>query len=174
MTDKAAYRRLASGGKMDGSLLRGTAERLLNWGPAVVALKLGDQGVYLRTAKNDSRFRAMGRCAPSEIDAWKNRELLAPCFKVNVAGTTGSGDCTIAGFLAGLLNGLPPEGAMNGAAAVGACNVEMTDASSGIPSWEQVWERVRSGWKRLPVKIPLPGFKRDGRTGLYYGPAESK
>jgi len=36
------------------------------------------------------------------------REILAPCFEVDVAGTTGSGDCAVAGLLASLLRGLRP------------------------------------------------------------------
>ncbi len=175
MTDKPAYRRfINNGGKFDGALLRKIADRFLDFGAAAVVLKLGDKGIYLRTSKNDSRLRAMGRCAPPRIEDWLNRELLAPCFRVKVVGTTGSGDCAIAGFLTGLLKGYIPEKTMTGAAAVGACNVERADASSGIPSWDKVWKRVGSGWKRLPLGNPLAGFKWDKESGIYRGPEDSK
>ncbi len=50
--------------------------------------------------------------------------MWAPCFDVEVVGTTGSGDATIAGFLSALLRDASPEEAMTMAVAVGACNVE--------------------------------------------------
>ena len=90
---------------------------------------------------------------------WVGREMLAPCFAVNVVGTTGSGDCTIAGFLAGLLKGLPPEQVMTAAVGVGAFNVEVPDAVSGVPSWETLQQRIATGWARrknaFPTRLPI-------------------
>ena len=69
----------------------------------------------------------MGRARPTDVAAWANRELWAPCFQVDVVGTAGSGDATIAGFLSALLRDMTPEQAVNAAVAVGACNVEAAD-----------------------------------------------
>ena len=93
---------------------------------------------------------------------WLNRELLAPCFLVDVAGTTGAGDCTIAGFLARLLAGDSPEQAATAAVAVGACSVEQPDATSGVPDWPAVRRRLESGWKQRPMDIELPGWRNTG------------
>jgi sugar/nucleoside kinase (ribokinase family) len=125
----------------------GTLSRQLrDWGAGVVGLKLGDQGLYVR---------------------WPDRELWAPCFRVEVAGTTGAGDCTIAGFLAGLVRGLSPERIMTLAVATGACCCEAADATSGVQAWDQVWRRIESGWDRLPLARPPVGWARDTQTGVH-------
>jgi len=116
------------------------AAGLQSWGAHIVVLKLGDQGLYAR---------------------WDGCELLAPCFEVNVAGTTGSGDCTIAGFLAAWLRGLSPEQVMTTAVAVGACCCEKPDATSGVPGWETVQQRISLNWKRRPVSLPMTDWKWD-------------
>jgi sugar/nucleoside kinase (ribokinase family) len=110
------------------------ARRLRDLGAGLVGLKLGDRGLYV---------------------LWPDGGLYAPCFKVNVVGTTGSGDCTIAGFLAGLVRGLPPEKVMTLAVAAGACCCEAADATSGVLPWDEVWRRIESGWDRLPAARPI-------------------
>ena len=104
------------------------ARQLRDWGVQIAGLKMGDKGLYVR---------------------WSDRELHAPCFRVNVAGTTGAGDATIAGFLAGYLRKLSPEETMTMAAAVGACCCEAPDATSGIRSWDETRQRIQAGWKTL-------------------------
>ena len=89
---------------------------------------------------------------------------------MTVVGTTGSGDCTIAGFLTGLLEGLSPEHIMTSAVAVGACNVEQADATSGILTWSAVQQRIRSDWPRRPVAVSLPGWRWDEAHGVWRGP----
>ena len=158
--------------QVDGVLLRDLAEELIDMGAAIVGFKLGTQGLYLRTTKDPGRTAAMGNCAPQGATDWVDRELLAPCFQADVVGTTGSGDCTIAGFLAGLLKGLPPEDVMTAAVAVGACNVERADATSGIPHWSSVEERIRSGWSRRDVSCDLEGWRWDERSQIWRAESE--
>ncbi len=98
---------------------------------------------------------------------WADRELWAPCFKVDVVGTTGSGDATIAGFLTALLRDASPETAMTMAVAVGACNVEAADALSSVRSWEDTARRIAQGWARLPVKIEAPGWQWNDQHQLW-------
>ncbi len=158
-----------------GSLLSKLAGRLLDWGAAAVGLKLGDQGLYLRTTGDRGRLAQLGeRAALPDPDAWLARELLAPCFAADVAGTTGAGDCTIAGLLAGLIHGLGPEQAMTAAVAVGACCVEQADATSGVPGWSVVQARVESGWERLAVSLPLGDWTWDDRQAIWIGPNDRK
>jgi sugar/nucleoside kinase (ribokinase family) len=138
--------------KVDRALLRDVADRLLKWGAAAVVLKLGDQGLYLRVTSDRARLDRVGRrLLPAA--AWAGREGLVPCFRAKVVSTTGAGDTTVAGFLAALLKGLPPDDAMTLAVAVGACSVEQADATSGVPDWEAVRRRVAAGWERLPSVI---------------------
>lgn len=133
-------------------LVSSLGSQLMDMGVKVAVIKLGSRGLYLRTS-HEKTIRKMGRAAPPDATAWADRELWAACFKVKVIGTTGSGDSTIAGFLGALLCGLLPYEAVTAAVAVGACNVEASDALSGLISWEETLARVARGWDHLPMKI---------------------
>jgi sugar/nucleoside kinase (ribokinase family) len=156
---------------LDLGELRGLAAQVLAMGSAVVALKLGDQGLYLRTS---SESAALARfCSTLELDAvvWRNREVLAPCFRAaRLAGTTGSGDCTIAGLLAALLRGEDPVAVSTSATAVGACSVEAPDATGGVLPWPDAAARLAAGWARLPVAGAITGgqsWQRDAHGTLF-------
>lgn len=155
MFDRATHDRLPRDGcVIDQPLLARLAGSLLAMGAAVVAIKLGDQGLYLRTGSDVGGFcRRAGLVA----DEWHDRELLSPCFRAReVLGTTGSGDATIAGLLAAVLRGAGPAEAATIATAVGAFSVETVDPTSAVPSLDRVRERVGAGWERHPIELPLP------------------
>jgi sugar/nucleoside kinase (ribokinase family) len=167
MTKRETYKELQAKYGDDGpiehvgiELLRELALELIDWGAAVVVLKLGEHGLYMRSSGSAERMERTGHDRLLSDEEWLNRELYAPCYNVEVAGTTGAGDCTIAGFLAGLIRGLRPDEVMLGAVAVGAYNVEQYDATSGIPNWEQVQSRIRSGWEQRLPHIRLKGEDR--------------
>lgn len=144
---------------LDVGQVRALGQAALDMGAKVVVLKLGQRGVYLRTADDVSE---MGRGAPADPAAWQGRELWVPCFVPDeLVGTTGAGDATIAGFLAALLRGASPERALTIAAAVGACNVEAADALSGVRSWDETLARIEAGWERAPMRGSLPGWRVD-------------
>ena len=155
---------------IQAELLSDVGQELMVMCATAVALKLGDRGLYLRTA-DLSRIDTLGRARPSEPAAWANRELWAPCFRVEMVGTTGAGDATIAGLLGALLRGLGPEQAATAAVAVGACNVEAADALSGIRPWDETWDRVRGGWARHDLALEAPGWHFDDQHQLWVGPA---
>jgi sugar/nucleoside kinase (ribokinase family) len=125
------------------------------------AIKLGDQGLYLRSSRDaGERIGAFCERLGLSAEAWRDREVLAPCFEARaVVGTTGSGDCTIAGLLAALLRGADPVDAATSATAVGACSVEAVDPTSSVPPWPDGrgsdspagWPRRRSRsiWGRM-------------------------
>jgi len=157
MLDRARFDELEATGELvahvDADLLKDVSGQLLEMGAAAVALKLGDRGLYLRTTDNAERLASTGACDLSTLDGWLGAELYGQCFRADVVGTTGSGDCTVAGLLAGILKGLSAEDAVTGALAVGACSVEAADAASGVPSWGDVQQRLSAGWDRLEVKV---------------------
>ena len=161
--------------QMEPEMFSELGKILLDMGAKIVGLKIGDRGLYMRTA-NESVLSNMGRCQVKDVASWSNRELWAPCFATQVAGTTGSGDATIAGFLMGLLRGMTPEETLQAACAVGACNVEAVDALSGIRSWPETAERIAAGWPRLPVAIDLAkaGWSWDSIHEVWIGPVDSK
>ena len=126
-----------------------TADELLGMGAAVVAIKLGSDGLYLRSTSDFKRLTPLAHLV--DPAAWCGRELYAPCFVVNVAGTTGAGDSTIAGLLAAVSRGASPADALRAGVAVGACSVEVIEAVTGVPPWSRVADRLASGWPQRAV-----------------------
>jgi sugar/nucleoside kinase (ribokinase family) len=171
---RETYDRLAGGGDLLASvtpeLLSDISAELLALGVKIAAIKLGGRGLYVRTAGRAALER-MGRGRPASCAAWAGAELWAPCFEVGVVGTTGAGDTTIAGFLAGLLRGMSLPDTTTIAVAVGACNVEAADALSGLRAWDATLTRIAAGWPRHLLELNAPGWRFDDRRGLWFGPA---
>ena len=170
MLDRPAFSRLAGSGGGEQVIRQVTfpelarlAERVHDAGTPVVLIKLGDRGAYLHTGAQGLPGRA----------GWAGRELYTPVFTVpKVAGTAGSGDATIAGFIASVVRGLGAEQALTNAVAVGACCVEAPDATSGVRSWQETLDRVRSGWKRRTV--PAEAGWQPAAEGTLAGPNDLK
>jgi sugar/nucleoside kinase (ribokinase family) len=141
-------------------LLSDLSRELQAMGAKIVCLKLGDRGFYLHTP-GPSVIATLGRACPSDPAAWADQEIWVPCFKVELVGAAGSGDATIAGFLAALLRDLSPAEAVTAAVAVGACNVEAADTLSGIRSWDETMARIASGWPRRELALESPGWQFD-------------
>lgn len=153
------------------SLLSELGRQLIEMGAKIVGLKLGARGLYLRTTHDRAALQALGRACPTNVEAWTGCEFWAPCFRVQVVGTTGSGDATIAGFLSALLRDFDPAAAVQAAVAVGACNVEALDTLSGIRSWEATLARIAQGWARHELWLDAPGWRLDERYAHWVGPA---
>jgi sugar/nucleoside kinase (ribokinase family) len=158
MLDPGEFSRRAAGpggvaATLDRPRLRELAGALLERGAAAVLLKCGDQGAFLRVSGDAARLRAVGGGFPAAAADWAGFEGAEPCFAVEVAGTTGSGDCTIAGFLCGLLDGTGPREALVRAVAAGAASVERPDATSGVPRWEDLARRLAAGWTSRPSRL---------------------
>ena len=156
-------------GSVTPELLSDLGEEMIEMGARIIVLKLGERGLYLRTSSR-LEIAKMGRGRPTDSEAWARHELWAPCFQVDVVGTTGSGDATIAGFLSGLLRGLSPVETATAAVAVGACNVEAADALSGLRSWEATLKRVAGGWPRRPLDLSAHGWNWDASGSVWIGP----
>jgi sugar/nucleoside kinase (ribokinase family) len=162
------YKILEKKERIDALLLDQIAGQLIDYGAKVVAIKLGDQGLYLRSVRTE-KSNLSRIINPSD---WNDRQLLSPCFVTEVKGTTGTGDATIAGFLAQLIGGEEPENCMSLATAVGACCVEAVDATGGIRPLPEVVKRVTSGWERLPLSMPIDDWKYDYRYKIWKGPKD--
>jgi len=162
---------------LDRAVLRGLAQRAISMGASVVVIKLGEKGLYLRTTAEGGRLARMSQSLGLDGEAWRDKEVLAPCFEArSVAGTTGSGDAAIAGLLAALLRGDGPVAAATGAAAVGTCSVEAPDATKGIRPWPEVESRLAGGWARLPLPTSLVAevaWQRD-QDGTLFDPDKEK
>ena len=153
MVDKPRYDELCArqnnpAGASNLEEIERLARLLIGFGAKIVALKLGDQGLYLQTAADLSDLSSRQKWTDFPWNDWSGVREYTPCYKVPVVGTTGSGDATVAGFLGALLKGLDPQSAVNAAAATGACNVTAADATSGVPSWEKILECVQTLPKR--------------------------
>lgn len=175
MLDRPRFDALQQNGPaavLDGALLHDLGGHLLALGAAVVGLKLGNLGLYLRTTADSGRLAAAGRAFAGIQEGWRGRELLTTCFRVEERGTTGSGDCTIAGLLANVLHGGDAEQGVLAATAVGACRVESTGGSEGIPHWDVVQGRLAAGWAKHPLGLALPGWRARDDGLLWYGPAD--
>ncbi len=170
MLRRSAFEELSAYGNIveqaTPELLQDISDELIGLGVKIVLIKLGARGAYLRTADVHA-IEQLGRARPFDRAVWADRELWAPCFRVEVVGTTGSGDATIAGFLSALLREASPEEAMTLAVAVGACNVEAADALSGLRSWEETRQRIDQGWARLPAKIAAPDWRWNEQMQLW-------
>jgi sugar/nucleoside kinase (ribokinase family) len=129
--------------------LTALADELLALGAGVVGFKLGEMGVYLKTGDRPLGLNQAG----VQPDAWAALDLWQPAFEVTVAGTTGAGDASYAGFMAALLRGLPPRECLRWACAVGACCVEAVDSTGGVRTWDETARRLTAGWSSLDITL---------------------
>ena len=175
MVDPQIKERLTQGEESDLSdvpvgRISELGERLVEMGVGIAAIKLGERGLFLRTAA-EKRLRRAGPGGPPDNETWAGRELWSPVFEVEAAGTAGAGDATVAGFLHALLGRLAPEDAVCAACAVGASSVEAADATSGVRSWEETRERMDRGWRRREA-LPGEGWLESERGGVWAGPRD--
>ena len=103
-------------------------------GCRVLVVKDGERGLTVRTRSDAAAFGP----------GWGGRALRATTYDVEVRGTTGAGDTTIAGFLTGLLRGEPPEAAADLACAAGARCVGAADATSGLCGLDELQRFIAS------------------------------
>jgi ribokinase len=93
------------------------ANKLLNLGPKIVALKLGEHGSMIATG---------------------DQHLLIPSLRVNAVDTTGAGDAFDAGFIAGFLKGWTLRAAGEFANATAALKITKRGARTGLPTLNEV------------------------------------
>jgi sugar/nucleoside kinase (ribokinase family) len=114
------------------------ADEYLALGCRVAVIKAGHNGWYVKTSGR-AKIEALGRARPADPASWASRELWCPAFVVEkIASAAGAGDCSIAGFLTGLLRGHSLEECLRLANAAGAMNLRAIDTVSGLSSWEEL------------------------------------
>lgn len=93
------------------------AQALLDLGPSLVAIKMGPEGCYVRTAEEEVR---------------------APAYPVQVVDGSGSGDAFVAGFLYGHLQGWDLQRTAKFANALGGIATTAPGTTNGIRDYAQV------------------------------------
>jgi sugar/nucleoside kinase (ribokinase family) len=139
-------------GNLSHELVEKLTDELLGYGVKIVVIKLGKDGAYLRSRRISSDDPVSQIIDPR---AWSEIELFSPAFKTTVAGTTGSGDASIAGFLAKFMDGVNPKDTLDFMCAVGAFCVEAVDSTSGVKHMKIIEERIKRGWERLPSDLKI-------------------
>jgi sugar/nucleoside kinase (ribokinase family) len=147
---------VASGGDildhLSVELLRDLSGRCLAWGSAVVIIKCGRHGLYVRSGPPE-RIGQMGSAGP-DPDHWAGAEFFAPSYKVpQVVSASGAGDSAVAGFLGGLLRHADIRMAADYACAAGANNVQVLDTTSGIKSWTETTAQLKNPRVAPVVKV---------------------
>lgn len=158
--DKQGAPTLASVGRL--------ADELVGLGVGIAGVKLGEHGLYVRTAPTARAAAGSARLPPT----WANRELYSSVFESHVVGTAGAGDATIAGFLFGMLTEMPAGEAVTAACAVGGSSTEAADGTSSVPGWPDIQRRLNGGWRRRPA-TPGAGWAPSREHGLWYGPRDA-
>jgi sugar/nucleoside kinase (ribokinase family) len=157
---------------IDGGLLAELADECLACGAAIVLIKCGYLGLYVRTAGAD-RLADTGRAGPADLDDWANRELLEPSYRVEqIVSATGAGDCAIAAFLTGVLRGCSLADTLRCACCVGGQNLSAADSISGVRSWDQTLAQVGDRPEKIDVDIDLPGWRMDDDQQHLVGPRD--
>ncbi|MCD4752257.1 MAG: carbohydrate kinase family protein [Anaerolineaceae bacterium] len=148
-------------------LLIEISNELLNMGVKIVLIKLGDKGLYLHVC-DQKKLKAFGKAAFETLSEWAAIRLWTSSYLVNVVGTTGAGDASIAGFLTSILHGMSPYEALNFAAGVGACNVEAFDSLGGIKGFDETYKRIKHGWKKNPLSLSSDGWELEPHYEIWY------
>lgn len=130
--------------------LHDLAAELLAMGVSIAGFKLGAMGMYIHCGSAEQ----LTQLGVLDSVAWAEAEIYSPAFEVDVVGTTGAGDSAYGGFLIALLRGLSPRETVRFACAVGACNVEAADATSGVRSWDETTARIGAGWPQKDETLP--------------------
>lgn len=154
MLDRDRFDELTSGSEsiansFEPEDIRTLAGECVQLGAPIVVIKCGHVGAYLKTSESlEVPAGFLG-----DQDRWSGVEVFEPTCRVEeIASTTGSGDSSIAGFLAAILRGGSPDRCMKALTVVGAQNLSALDAVSGVKSWEETERELEDE----PEKNPLP------------------
>lgn len=146
------------------------AEECLNLGAKIVALKTAHRGYYILTADLQNKSEFIDNF-PGDWMNWSNRELWCPAYSIEkIASATGSGDSSIAGFIAALSRGYSVEQTLKFAVCVGFQNLHELDALSGIRTWEDTQKMVAdTSMPRIELSLDPSQWRWEREFNLYIG-----
>ncbi len=125
------------------------ADECIKLGAKVLLLKCGILGMYLCTAELDGKCK-FGERLDLDFKTWSNLHIFEKPYKPGkVRSALGAGDTSIAAFLTGILNKETPEMCLKLATGCAACCVEEYDALSGLISYDELKDKINSGWEKL-------------------------
>lgn len=128
---------------LDMELAADLGHELLDLGATVAVIKCGEFGLFGFT-KDRQTLEGMGTASPAVPASWAERELFSESYLVeDIKSTTGSGDNSIAGFLAALLRGRSFEEAVELACLAGANATRDYSAVGGTESFDAM-EKART------------------------------
>ncbi len=132
---------------LDGDI-RPVAEECMALGCRVLLIKCGAKGMYLKTADRETLQQISPR-VELNCEAWADQDFFEISYvPERVLSGTGAGDTSIAAFLKAVLDGYDPEMTMHFAAGTGASCVEAYDTLSGLRSFEELKDKIESGWEK--------------------------
>ncbi len=119
------------------------AQQVLAWGVKVLLIKAGPRGAYLQSGDVRALNATTPLCVPEPKEGFRGGWIAPfPVEKNRFCNASGAGDCAVAGFLAGLLNGATLEIAGRYAMLAGHDNLYGSDALSGLSDWTQMAKRI--------------------------------
>ena len=132
-----------------------------------MVLKTAHRGYYIQTKNVNDLITT----CTVDIHSWNNRELWCPAFRVSdIASATGSGDSSIAGFLAAFLNGRPIDNALKYANCVGYQNLHELDAVSGIKTWAETTDLIeKDELEMITIQLNTHNWKWEKRMKMWVG-----
>lgn len=110
-------------------------ESALKLGATAVLLKMGMAGMLLRVADTENAERQFARFGSG---TWRGFQEKAAPLPVSIINTTGAGDSAIAGFLAGIYNGLDGHRCLKLANRIAAYRISSLNGIQGIPPLEKI------------------------------------
>lgn len=148
------------------------AGELLAFGAKMTSLKAGSRGFYFRTQAHGV-LEKLGGNSSVDLDIWSARELWCPAFRCRrIASATGSGDCSIAGFLSGFVRGLSIEKTLKVAACLGWQNLHAPDSTSGVRTWTKTMRLLRQGMPMIRSEWNEPGWAWNDSVKMWVGPCD--
>lgn len=129
------------------------AKEIISYGPALLVIKLGHKGLFMKAAGAE-RLQGAGR-AFHDTQTWEDACYFAPSFYVEkIESTTGAGDAAIAGFLSGILAGQEPWLSLQLGCASAAEKIQVRQSFGGINSLEILIKKLSLWEHELVDGIP--------------------
>lgn len=147
------------------------SEALLDLGCAVVMIKAGRRGIFLRSA-TQKRLRHVPLFEAKQAGQWAQRQLWGLPFRTEtILSAAGAGDSAVAGMLAALLQDKSPEETLQLGNCLGYQNLRALDTTSGVGTLDETEALVRS----LPVRTPdfdLSGWEQTAFRAVLKAPRD--